>query len=90
VLSIYHTLPEYQFEKSSGHTTTLANEIDMIEWAKDKREVWKKVVKRFGGKGEAFDLVPGDSSIGLRAKTGRQFLPSTKPGAMDGNAVIPR
>ena len=27
----------------------------MIEWAKDKREVWERVVKRFGGKAEAFD-----------------------------------
>jgi hypothetical protein len=33
----------------------LANEIDMIEWAKDKRVVWEQIVKKYGGKVDAFD-----------------------------------
>lgn len=27
----------------------------MVEWAKDKREVWERVVAKYGGKAEAFD-----------------------------------
>lgn len=27
----------------------------MVEWAKDKRPIWEAVVKKYGGKAEAFD-----------------------------------
>lgn len=47
--------PEPMFEKAAGQADTLANEIDMVEWAKDKRPVWEAVVKKYGGKPEAFD-----------------------------------
>lgn len=33
----------------------MANELDLIEWAKDKKPVWETVVKKYGGKAEAFD-----------------------------------
>ncbi|KAF5866479.1 hypothetical protein ETB97_012033 [Aspergillus alliaceus] len=47
--------PEPQFDKAVGQTNTLNNEIDMVEWAKDKRPVWEAVVKKYGGKVDAFD-----------------------------------
>ncbi|PYI15340.1 NAD-dependent epimerase/dehydratase [Aspergillus violaceofuscus CBS 115571] len=46
--------PEPNFEKASGQASTLSNEIDMVEWAKDKQEVWERVVQEYGGKVEAF------------------------------------
>ncbi|RAK96851.1 SDR family oxidoreductase [Aspergillus ibericus CBS 121593] len=48
-------VPEPKFEKAAGQAKTLSNEIDMVEWAKDKREVWERVVQKYGGKVEAFD-----------------------------------
>jgi hypothetical protein len=48
-------VPEPTFEKAAGQASTLANEIDMVEWANDKREVWEKVVSKYGGKVDAFD-----------------------------------
>ncbi|PYI03429.1 hypothetical protein BO78DRAFT_322689, partial [Aspergillus sclerotiicarbonarius CBS 121057] len=48
-------VPEPKFEKAAGQAKTLSNEIDMVEWAKDKREVWETVVRKYGGKVEAFD-----------------------------------
>ena len=48
-------VPEPNFKKAAGQASTLANEIDMIEWAKDKREIWERVVARYGGKADAFD-----------------------------------
>ncbi|GLA42693.1 hypothetical protein AnigIFM63309_011240 [Aspergillus niger] len=48
-------VPEPKFEKAAGQAKTLSNEIDMVEWAKDKRAVWETVVKKHGGKVEAFD-----------------------------------
>ncbi|KAB8208680.1 hypothetical protein BDV34DRAFT_210730 [Aspergillus parasiticus] len=47
--------PEPQFNKAAGQADTLNNEIDMVEWAKDKRPIWEAVVKKYGGKVEAFD-----------------------------------
>lgn len=46
--------PEPQFERAVGQASTLANEIDMVEWAKDKQPVWQRVVAKYGGKAEAF------------------------------------
>ncbi|OOF93540.1 hypothetical protein ASPCADRAFT_173419 [Aspergillus carbonarius ITEM 5010] len=48
-------VPEPKFEKAAGQAKTLSNEIDIVEWAKDKREVWERVVRKYGGKVEAFD-----------------------------------
>ncbi|OJZ85243.1 hypothetical protein ASPFODRAFT_208412 [Aspergillus luchuensis CBS 106.47] len=48
-------VPEPKFEKAAGQAKTLSNEIDMVEWAKDKRAVWEIVVQKHGGKVEAFD-----------------------------------
>ncbi|GLA02489.1 hypothetical protein AnigIFM60653_001961 [Aspergillus niger] len=48
-------VPEPKFEKAAGQAKTLSNEIDMVEWAKDKRAVWETVVQKHGGKVEAFD-----------------------------------
>ncbi|KAI9037862.1 SDR family oxidoreductase [Aspergillus affinis] len=48
-------VPEPKFEKAAGQAKTLSNEIDMVEWAKDKRPIWEAVVKKYGGKSEAFD-----------------------------------
>ncbi|GIJ85085.1 hypothetical protein Asppvi_003940 [Aspergillus pseudoviridinutans] len=48
-------VPEPKFEKATGQAKTLSNEIDMVEWAKDKKEVWERVVQKYGGKREAFD-----------------------------------
>ncbi|GAQ45726.1 hypothetical protein AtubIFM61612_010506 [Aspergillus tubingensis] len=48
-------VPEPTFEKAAGQAKTLSNEIDMVEWAKDKRAVWETVVQKHGGKVEAFD-----------------------------------
>ncbi|RDH30338.1 hypothetical protein BDQ94DRAFT_161388 [Aspergillus welwitschiae] len=48
-------VPEPKFEKAAGQAKTLSNEIDMVEWAKDKRAVWGTVVQKHGGKVEAFD-----------------------------------
>lgn len=49
-------VPEPTFENAAGQADTLANEIDMAEWAKDKRPVWEAVVKKYGCKPEAFDF----------------------------------
>ncbi|KAJ6031892.1 NAD-dependent epimerase/dehydratase [Penicillium herquei] len=48
-------VPEPKFDRAAGQANTLANEIDMVEWAKDKREVWERVVSKYGGKADAFD-----------------------------------
>ncbi|KAJ5704024.1 NAD-dependent epimerase/dehydratase [Penicillium malachiteum] len=48
-------VPEPKFDKAAGQANKLANEIDMVEWAKDKREVWERVVRKYGGKADAFD-----------------------------------
>jgi hypothetical protein len=48
-------VPEPNFQIAAGQAKTLSNEIDMVEWAKDKREVWERVVAKYGGKAEAFD-----------------------------------
>lgn len=48
-------VPEPKFNKASGRIDTLTNEIDMVEWAKDKRPVWEQVVKKYGGKSETFE-----------------------------------
>ncbi|KAL5355843.1 NAD-dependent epimerase/dehydratase [Aspergillus floccosus] len=48
-------VPEPNFKKAIGQAETLSNEIDMVEWAKDKRPVWEAIVKKYGGKVEAFD-----------------------------------
>ncbi|RAK89220.1 NAD-dependent epimerase/dehydratase [Aspergillus costaricaensis CBS 115574] len=48
-------VPEPKFEKAAGQAKTLSNEIDMVEWAKDKRAVWETVVQKHGGKVEAFE-----------------------------------
>ncbi|KAL3474864.1 hypothetical protein BJX99DRAFT_271465 [Aspergillus californicus] len=47
--------PTPKFEKATGQAKTLSNEIDMVEWAKDKREVWARVVQKYGGRLDAFD-----------------------------------
>ncbi|RDW79235.1 SDR family oxidoreductase [Aspergillus mulundensis] len=47
--------PEPEFEKARGQASSLANEVDLSEWAKDKREVWAQVVQKYGGNAEAFD-----------------------------------
>ncbi|KAJ5765253.1 hypothetical protein N7520_004812 [Penicillium odoratum] len=48
-------VPEPNFHKTAGRAETLSNEIDMIEWAKDKRPIWEQVVRKYGGKAEIFD-----------------------------------
>ncbi|KAG2421071.1 hypothetical protein HFD88_000687 [Aspergillus terreus] len=48
-------VPEPEFKKAAGQASTLANEIDMVEWAKDKKPVWERVVAKYGGKVETFD-----------------------------------
>lgn len=48
-------MPEPEFHKTSEKADALANEFDLIEWAKDKRPVWEAIVKKYGGKAEAFD-----------------------------------
>ncbi|KAL2786973.1 hypothetical protein BJX66DRAFT_328211 [Aspergillus keveii] len=48
-------VPEPEFKKAAGQATTLANEIDMVEWAKNKRPVWERIVAKYGGEVEAFD-----------------------------------
>ncbi|PKX88825.1 SDR family oxidoreductase [Aspergillus novofumigatus IBT 16806] len=48
-------VPEPKFEKAGGQATTLANEINMVEWARDKRSIWEQIVSKYGGKIEAFD-----------------------------------
>ncbi|KAJ0421362.1 hypothetical protein BJY00DRAFT_323348 [Aspergillus carlsbadensis] len=47
--------PEPVFSKASGRAETLANEIDMVQWAADKRGVWEAVVAKYGGRKEAFE-----------------------------------
>ncbi|KAI2695454.1 hypothetical protein CBS147332_9383 [Penicillium roqueforti] len=47
-------VPEPNFVKAR-RADTLSNEIDMVEWAKDKRGVWETVVRKYGGKVETFD-----------------------------------
>jgi hypothetical protein len=47
--------PEPTFTKAHGQATSLSNEIDLIEWAKDKRDVWSRVVQKYGGHASAFD-----------------------------------
>ncbi|KAF4218742.1 hypothetical protein CNMCM8980_004507 [Aspergillus fumigatiaffinis] len=46
---------EPTFEKARGNSSVLITEIDLVEWAKDKREAWSRVVERYGGKDEVFD-----------------------------------
>ncbi|KAI9923925.1 hypothetical protein ASPWEDRAFT_436420 [Aspergillus wentii DTO 134E9] len=48
-------VPEPNFQKAVGQAETLSNEFDMMEWAKDKRPVWERVVQKYGGNVEAFD-----------------------------------
>ncbi|KAL2833076.1 hypothetical protein BJY01DRAFT_260023 [Aspergillus pseudoustus] len=51
------TAAEPKFENAAGQATTtrLVNEIDMVEWARDKKPVWERVVAKYGGSVEAFD-----------------------------------
>lgn len=46
---------EPTFEKASERSNVLVTEIDLVEWAKDKREAWNRVVEKYGGKHEVFD-----------------------------------
>jgi hypothetical protein len=55
ILTTVSQVPEPIFDKATGQASTLANEIDMVEWAKDKRVVWEQIVKKYGGKVYAFD-----------------------------------
>ncbi|KAK7702306.1 hypothetical protein SLS57_011438 [Botryosphaeria dothidea] len=48
-------VPEPSFDKTKEKSDVMANELDLIEWAKDKKPVWETVVKKYGGKAEAFD-----------------------------------
>ncbi|KAL2799015.1 hypothetical protein BJX66DRAFT_322507 [Aspergillus keveii] len=48
-------VPEPTFTKATGQATSLSNEIDLISWAKDKRDVWSRVVQKYGGHASAFD-----------------------------------
>ncbi|KAF4222005.1 hypothetical protein CNMCM5878_007557 [Aspergillus fumigatiaffinis] len=55
ILTTVSQVPEPIFDKATGQASTLANAIDMVEWAKDKRVVWEQIVKKYGGKVYAFD-----------------------------------
>lgn len=47
--------PEQKFEKAAGNHDVLTVEIDLVEWVKDKRPAWDRVVEKHGGKKETFD-----------------------------------
>ncbi|KAL1640920.1 hypothetical protein SLS58_006536 [Diplodia intermedia] len=44
-----------RFERTKERTETLDNEIDMREWARDKRPVWEAVVEKYGGDSRAIE-----------------------------------
>jgi hypothetical protein len=45
--------PELKFEKIKRDSRGLMVGLDLVEWAKDKQEVWDRVVEKYGGKREA-------------------------------------
>ncbi|KAH8698734.1 nucleoside-diphosphate-sugar epimerase GsfE [Talaromyces proteolyticus] len=47
--------PEPKFENVKRDPHGLLLEFDLVEWAKDKKEVWDRVVDKYGGKKEAFE-----------------------------------
>jgi hypothetical protein len=46
---------EPSFEKVGGEPNALITELDLVDWAKDKREAWARIVDKNGGKQEVFD-----------------------------------
>lgn len=46
---------------AAGVSDKLTNEFDILEWSKDKRPVWERVVAKYGGKVEAWDWTSWDS-----------------------------
>ncbi|KAF4540657.1 Nad-dependent epimerase dehydratase [Lasiodiplodia theobromae] len=48
-------VPELKFEKTKEKANTLDNELDMYEWAKDKKPVWERIVKKYGGNPQAIE-----------------------------------
>lgn len=38
-----------------GNTDTLITELNLVEWSKDKRDAWSRIVEKYGGKHEVFD-----------------------------------
>lgn len=55
VLTLATQAPEPSFAKVKGTEKELINEFDVAEWAKDKREAWQSIVRKWGGKEEVFD-----------------------------------
>ncbi|KAK7725923.1 hypothetical protein SLS63_007915 [Diaporthe eres] len=45
---------------ASGETQKMESQIQMVEWAKDKKPVWERVVAKNGGNPEAFDWATWD------------------------------
>ncbi|GME31383.1 Nad-dependent epimerase dehydratase [Neofusicoccum parvum] len=48
-------IPEPKFAKTQERSNTLDNEVDMYEWAKDKKPVWEAIVKKYGGNPKAIE-----------------------------------
>ncbi|KPM37967.1 hypothetical protein AK830_g8611 [Neonectria ditissima] len=48
-------IPEQLEWNALGEDEQMANNFHMVEWAKDKKHVWEKVVAKHGGSAEAFD-----------------------------------
>ncbi|KAJ5449417.1 nucleoside-diphosphate-sugar epimerase GsfE [Penicillium daleae] len=46
--------PEPKFENMKKDSNSLVLGLDLIEWLKDKQEVWDRIVEKYGGKREAF------------------------------------
>ncbi|EKG11792.1 hypothetical protein MPH_11288 [Macrophomina phaseolina MS6] len=47
--------PDSTFPKSGNVRKGHASEISMVEWASNKRHIWERICRKYGGKVEAFD-----------------------------------
>ncbi|KAH7139958.1 hypothetical protein B0J13DRAFT_586462 [Dactylonectria estremocensis] len=47
-------IPEQLEWDALGEDEQMANNIHMAEWAKDKKQIWEKVVAKYGGSADAF------------------------------------
>jgi hypothetical protein len=65
--------PKPVFNKAAGQVDTLPNEIDMVEWARDKRGFWERVVEKCVGWAEASEWGLGRSLTRQWGRAGVRF-----------------
>ncbi|KAK4935612.1 hypothetical protein LTR10_023373 [Elasticomyces elasticus] len=70
--------PPPKWDRAAGQHETLTTEFDLVEWSKDKGELWERIVSKYGGKVEAWGWTSWDAEMWAFGRSWQTISSMTK------------